>query len=207
MNFLKTVFLILIYVGSTSAFGQEKPLKKERPPYDRKEEIIYDGKRYRIYNNYLTLGAGFANSTIRTESQRCLGLDFQFHIHRQHFQTGIQMSGGGFGNNNNIQAHLGYGIRRERNTTNLAVFFGPSFSTGVEGVAGQPAVFYNVFGVYGSVQAVQKFWFDIGLGLELFGDVSVKQQLFGFKIIAFFSGAYKGPKKNFNPNVRSENPK
>jgi len=206
--------VLCVLLGNGSILAQVAPTTTvivqdahpPKPPYSRKEEIIYDGKRYRIYNNYLTLGAGFANSNIRTSSQKCIGIDYNWHIRRQYFQTGVMMSGGDFGDNNNIQAHFAYGLRHERNTSNFALFLGPSFSTGVEGAAGSPAVFYDTFGMYGSAQAVSKFLFDIGLGLEIFGDVSPKQSLFGFKIIAFFSGAYKGEKRNYNPNVRSENP-
>jgi hypothetical protein len=201
------LFLLLSLAVFSDLLSQEKPVVTERPPYDRREEILYNGKRYRLYNNYITLGPGFLNSTIRTTSQRSLGLDFIFHIRRQYFQTGVMMSGPGFGDNNNIQGHVGYGYRRERNTLNFGGFIGPSYHTGVEGAAGSPAVFYEAFGVYGSVHAITKFLFDIGLGLELFGDVSQKQSMFGFKIVAFFSNAYRGPKKNINPHVRSENTK
>jgi hypothetical protein len=117
------------------------------------------------------------------------------------------MSGIGFGDNNNIQGHVGYGYRREGNTWNLAAFIGPSFSTGVDGVPPDPPVYYNAMGGYVSIQGVTKFLYDVGIGLELFGDISQVQQMFGFKIVAFFSGAYRGAKKNVNPHVRSENPR
>ena len=120
---------------------------------------------------------------------------------------GVMMSGPNFGDNNNIQAHVCYGFRRERNTTNLAAYIGPSYFNGVQGASGSPPIFYDGFGVYGCVQAISKFWYDIGLGVEIFGDISYKQSIYGFRVIAFFSNAYRGPKKNFNPNVRSENPK
>lgn len=147
------------------------------------------------------------NSSIRNQSQNNLGIDFQFHIRRQHFQSGVMMSGPAFGSNNNVQAHVGYGYRRERSKNNLAAFIGPSYHWGVEGAVGTPEVFYNTFGAYGSVQFVTKFLYDIGLGVEGFADISQKQTMFGFRVIAFFSGAYRGPKRNYNPNVRSENPR
>lgn len=188
-----------------SVMAQEAPKKK--PPYDRKEEIIHNGKRYRIHNNYLTLGGGFLNASNRGESQKTLGIDFQFHIRRQHFQTGVMMSGPDFGDNNHVQGHVGYGYRREGRYSNLAAFAGANYFTGVEGVAGSPPVFYQGAGGYACIQAVSKFTYDIGLGIELFVDVSKRQNMFGFRIIAFFSGSYRGPKRNFNPNVRSENPR
>ena len=133
-----------------------------------------------------------------------MGIDFQFHIRRQNFQIGGMMSGNEFQSNNNLQFHVGYGYRREKKTNNLAAFIGPSYFTGVEGDSSSGAKFYDGFGLYGCIQGVTKFTYDIGLGGELFAEVNYKQKLYGFKIILFFSGAYKGNKKNFNANVRSE---
>ena len=179
--------------------------RDEKPPYNRKEEILHYGKRYRIHNNYLTLGGGFASSSIRSRGQKVVGADFQFHIRRQHFQMGLMMSGDQFLSNNHVQGHLGWGLRKETRTANFAGFFGPAYNYGVVGVAGAPERFYRGLGAYASLQFVTKLAYDIGLGLEVFDELSGNQNIFGFKIIAFFSGAYRGVKKNYNPNVRSEN--
>jgi hypothetical protein len=198
--------VILLMLCCEGLFAQTDSLRAKQPPYNRKEEIIHDAKRYRIHNNYLTFGGGFANSTIRNQSQKVVGADFQFHVKRQHFQAGVLMSGEQFLSNNHVQGHIGYGYRRETKFSNLAVFGGPAYFYGVEGEVGTPERFYDGFGAYVAVQGITKFAYDIGLGIELFSEFSYKQSLFGFKIIAFFSGAYKGPKRNYNPNVRSENP-
>jgi len=116
------------------------------------------------------------------------------------------MSGEAFLSNNHAQAHICYGLRKETTRSNFAVYLGPCYYIGVEGIPPAPATDYEGFGAYASAQAVTKFAYDIGLGLELFAELSAKQTLSGFKIIVFFSGAYRGVKKNYNPNVRSENP-
>src|SRR4051812_31200796 len=105
---IKYIFLIVLIIAVLQGMAQEKPPLSARPKYDRKEEIIYSGKRYRIHNNYMTIGAGILTSSIRTGSQKALGIDLQFHIRRQHFQTGVLMSGPAFGDNNNVQGHLCY---------------------------------------------------------------------------------------------------
>lgn len=205
---MKLKALILFLFAATDFMAQEqKTADTIVYPYFRKEEIIFEGKRYRIHNNYLTLGAGFGASSIRDQSQKNIGADYQFHIRTQHFQIGAMMSGNSIGDNNNIQAHLGYGYRIEKNKSNLAAFVGPTYFSGVEGDASSAPVFYDGFGAYFSVQAVSKFVYDVGLGAEIYADFSYKQSLFGLKIIAFFSNAYRGPKRNINPNVRSENPR
>jgi hypothetical protein len=177
------------------------------PPYYKKEEVIFDGKRYRKYNNYLNAGGGYAVSSIRNPVQRVVGIDFHFHIKREYFQIGINMSGEEFLSNNNLQGHLGYGLRFENRKTNLAFFAGPTVFTGVESLAtdsfgiSQPN-FYDGIGVYISGQAIKKFTYDIGFGVDVFAEFSRKQSMAGFKFILFFSGAYRGPKKMINPNVR-----
>ncbi len=178
-------------------------LKSKRPPYNRKEEILYQNKRYRIHNNYLTLGGGFLGSTLRDDVQNVVAADYQFHIRRQHFQIGAMMSGEEFLSNNYTQVHLGYGYRIEKYTSNYAAFLGPTYFSGVAGKVGQPADFFSGFGFYASVQAVYKLAYDIGLGAELFAEINYKQSMVGIKFIAFFSGAYRGAKKRVNPNVRT----
>jgi hypothetical protein len=186
----------------------KSPEQPAKPPYFRKEEILADGKRYRKYNNYLTAGPGYLSSSIRKTVQKAVGIDFQFHIRREHFQIGVLMSGEEFLSNNNIQLKLGYGYRREKRASNLAAFIGPTYFTGVEGTPGVTAAsFYNGFGAYACLQAIAKFTYDIGFGLEAFAEISYKQSMAGIKAVFFFSGAYRGLKRNYNPNVRSENPR
>jgi hypothetical protein len=208
---IKKTLYILTFLSSLGLNAQEKQfIKEEKPKYDRKEEVIYDNKRYRINNNYLTLGGGFLNSNLREQSQKTVGIDFQFHIKRQHFQAGVMMSGPNFNDNNNVQGHFGYGYRRETKTSNLAVFAGPTYFTGVLTISDSLGIrpeFYEGWGGYVCAQGIAKLTYDFGIGAELFAEFSKKQTMFGFKIIAFFSGAYRGPKRNYNPNVRSENPK
>jgi hypothetical protein len=185
----------------------------QQHPYNRKEEIIFDSKRYRIHNNYVTLGGGPGYSSIRSALQQVAGVDFQFHIRREYFQAGVVLSGFQFFANNHVQLHAGYGKRKESGKYNLAFFGGTTIYQGVEGVVGQPEIFYGGAGLYFSAQAVRKLTYDVGAGLEAFADLGFRvggrgreQVLYGVKLIVFFSGSYRGPKRNYNPNVRSENP-
>lgn len=184
------------------------PARKQKEEYFRKEEILHAGKRYRRYNNYLTFGAGYLGSTLRSDMQKNIGADFHFHIQKQYFQAGVVMSGIDFLSNNNVQAHFGYGYRQERSNYNLAAYGGISYYTGVIGIldtAGFSVPYeYEGMGVYGCVQYITKLTYDIGIGAELFGEYSRHQAIGGIRIILFFSGAYRGPKQNYNPNVRSE---
>lgn len=208
---IRFLYFIVILVSGIEMFCQEQKPQQTKEKFDRKEEILYDNKRYRKYNNYVTIGAGFIGSDIRNDVQKVIGFDYQFHIRKQQFQSGILMSGNEFLSNNHIQGHIGYGIRKEKNTSNFALYGGISYATGViaiyDSTQGYVPKYYDGFGVYFSAQAITKFTYDIGLGVDVFGEYSENQKLFGLKFVMFFSGAYRGEKKNFNPNVRSENKK
>lgn len=189
---LITAFLILPYFFYA---------QKDTLPYNKKAEIIYDGKRYRKYNNYLTFGAGKNYSDVRRLLQSCINIDFQFHLQREYFQLGLFMSGDDYLRNNNIQGHLCYGYRYEREKYNLAGFIGPSYSyfvtafTDTSGITSP--VINNTMGGYVCIQGVYKVKYDVGIGLELFGDFSPLQKIAGVKLIVFFSGAYRGVKRGF----------
>lgn len=177
-------------------------------PFVKREEVLNDGKRYRLYNNYLTFGAGFLTTSLRQATQKVVSADFNFHIRKHYFQAGGFLSGIDFFTSNNAEVHICYGVRNERKKSNFTLFMGPSFFTGVTGTPGiSDPSFYNVFGIYMSGQAIYKLVsYDIGLGLEAFAEVSDKQQLAGAKIIFFFSSSYRGLQRPYNGYVRDENP-
>jgi hypothetical protein len=121
---------------------------------------------------------------------------------------GALMSGVDFTSNNDFQSHLGYGIRKEKAKSNLAAYAGLSYFFGVETVSDSTGIipkYYQGVGLYGCGQITAKLAYDIGAGFELFGEYSPTRSMVGFKMFLFFSGAYRGPKHNYNPHVRSEN--
>jgi hypothetical protein len=222
--------LIFLFVCSLPCFSQKEKPKEEKPPYDRKEEILYAGKRYRLYNNYITAGGGFMSSSIRDKEQKNIAINYHFHLRREYFQAGLMMSGEDFLSNNQVQGHFGYGWRKETSKINLGVYGGLTYLNGVIGrtdTVGNPyPEYYSGAGLYLSAQIVTKLSYDIGIGLEAFVESDKMaqvpsnyrwyegapvfkksgsyQQVAGFRLILFFSGAYRGLKRNYNPNVRSE---
>lgn len=206
---IRKILIIAFISAASTVFSQQKK-QGLNPGYDRREEILHEGKRYRLNNNYLTLGGGMLYSSIREKDQKVVGADFQFHVRRQHFQVGMMMSGEQFLSNNNVQAHFGYGLRKETVRANFAVFGGATFFTGVKAATdpfGNPIPhYYEGFGGYISAQAITKLTYDIGIGIEFFADYSPSQSSAGIKAIMFFSGAYRGLKQKYNPYVRAENP-
>lgn len=193
---LKKGLLIFLTFCFTLSLAQKDTL-----PFNRKKEIIYDGKRYRVYNDYLTFGAGEAFSDVRSKDQKCINADFQFHLQKEYFQIGFFMSGDQFLRNTNLQGHLCYGLRREKELYNLAAFIGPSYSYFVTGSTDTSGVFrvrsHESVGGYICLQGVYKVKYDVGLGIELFADLSPEQKIGGVRLILYFSGAYRGEKRGY----------
>lgn len=200
---MKKIFVIFITLCSFNSFSQRDTSK-----YDRLEEIIDDNKRYAIHNNYLQVGAGFGGSTIRKKEQSTIGIDFIFHIKRQHFQVGFIMSGDEFLSNNNLSGHFGYCYRLENEKRNIAFTIGIAQNKGaiaahIDGLDTIAELQYRNTGAYISASYIKKLTYDIGIGVELIGEFNQTQQFFGVKGVLYFSGAYRGKAKIYNRHVKT----
>ena len=171
-------------------------------PFDRKTEIVLQNKRYRIYNNYVTAGIGKCYNSGWKDVELSTAVDYNFHVKRNHFQTGFLLAGPGVRNDNCIQLHVGWGYRFERCNYHWAAYGGVSYSnayklqTGYMQVADTTyKVHFSAVGVYANIQFFYKLKFDYGLGASAFIDANSNQFLTGLRIELFLSGAYKGFKK------------
>ncbi len=166
--------------------------------FDRKTEIVLQNKRYRIYNNYLTAGAGQCFNSGWNAMNLCTAFDFNFHIQKKYFQIGGTLVGPALWNNNCIQLHTGWGYRFERCNYQLAAYGGLSYSTGYFLQQTDTLTYkvkMNTIGAYVALQCFYKLKFDYGIGVSAFFDINAKQTLTGIKLELFFSGAYRGFKK------------
>ena len=172
--------------------------KLYRDAFDRKKEIVLQNKRYRIYNNYLTAGAGKCFNSGWKEIDLCTAFDFNFHLQKKYFQIGGTLVGPALWNNNCLQVHAGWGYRFERCNYQLAAYGGLSFSSGyylqqTDTVTNK--IKMSAVGVYAALQCFYKLKFDYGIGVSAFFDINAVQTLTGVKLELFFSGAYRGFKK------------
>lgn len=207
----KTICILLLLLaalavngqGSKSAFGKDpndqlSTLYKEA--YDRKREIKLDGKKYRIYNNYVSFGIGKGYNTVWKQLFLVTAADFNFHIRKANFQVGGHLQGQDFYTRQQVQLHLGSGYRKESYQYFWAAYAGLSYSNGyfpytVQGRSGKDSVIHPLMsepGLYIAVQGFYKVRFDYGIGLSLFADVNKLQSMAGARIELFFSGAYRG---------------
>ena len=190
------VFLLLFHVSHLKS--QVDSLKK----FDPKEEIDFDGKRYRVYNNWLSLGPGAGYNSHWPKDEKNVAVDFSFHIKDKYFRSGSFMSGIDFTAANNYNFHLQYGIRKETTKYNLAAFIGPSYSYfkrplsdsisfGLSNILNKV---YTEFGAYACVEAVYKIKYDVGLGGQVFCDYNRVQLVYGVRLIVYFSSSFRGVK-------------
>lgn len=177
----------------------KKPLKvngKRMIPLD--SEFVIDNKRFQYYNNWINIGIGTQqNLTYGIQLGFAGSADFNFHINRYYFQIGGMLTGLHLGSYNNYQIHLGYGKRFEDKDVHVAGFAGLSYSTGygrdTDSTYNRP---YSEPGIYLEGEIVKKISYDIGLGGSLFADWNKEQSMIGARFIVYFSGSFRGKKKN-----------
>ncbi|HWY36973.1 MAG TPA: hypothetical protein VNY73_00340 [Bacteroidia bacterium] len=205
----KKAFFILFTVSALISFGQQTinqhiegeldKLYKEE--YNRKKEIKISGKRYRIYNNYVTLGAGSGYNSAWKTGLLTTAVDFNFHLQKIHFQAGGFLQGRSYGDNQLGQFHLGVGYRKESYNYFWAAYGGISYTNGyfpvtVKDMNGQDSAsklnHFMQSGLYAAIQVFYKVKFDYGIGLTAFVDANQVQTIIGARIELFFSGAFRG---------------
>ncbi len=191
---IKFFFLCFLLFFIISLFAQPKG------DFDRKKEITYDGKRYRVFNNYLTAGGGTCYNSYIQNTNLNIGVDFNYHIRQIYFQSGIFLAGPQFGNYSHLQLHTAVGKRFELNKFNMAGYLGPSMSfinrPIIDTAANQiRSRTLQPFGFHAAVQFTYKVKYDVGIGVCLYSDINKEQSVYGLRIELFFSGAFLGDRK------------
>ena len=194
---------IFAFVFLGNLMGQTDTIKKV---YNPKEEIVYDGKRYRVHNNWLSAGAGSGFNTNWPKDEKNLAVDFSFHLKENHFRIGGFMSGTDWHIINNYSAHLCYGIRKEHEKYNLSAFAGPSVSWFKrplkDSVNYNLGSVYNELGGFAVIEAIYKIKYDVGIGGQVFCDYNRVQMVYGVRLVLYFSGAYRGIKYGRVPSKK-----
>ncbi|MGZ3862406.1 MAG: hypothetical protein ACXVPN_03185 [Bacteroidia bacterium] len=179
--------------------------KLYKEDYNRKKEIKIDGKKYRIYNNYLTLGAGKAYNSAYNDVMFTPAVDLNCHLQKTRFQIGALTQGRTWGDNKLVQFHLGLGYRKESYRYLWAVYGGLAYTDGytpfqLKATDGSDSVkvlgHITSNGIYAAAQLFYKIKFDYGLGLTAFASYNKYQSIAGLRLELFFSGAYRGKLHN-----------
>lgn len=196
------IIICILFLGSVY-FAQSDTIK-----FNPKKEIIYDGKRYRVYNNWLSVGAGAGYNTKWPKDEKNSAADFSFHVKERYLRIGGLMSGTDFTASNNFSFHLCYGYRKEGDKYNLSAFVGPSTSyfrrTLSDSLNYNLAKVYNEIGGYAVIEAVYKVKYDVGIGGQIFCDYNRVQMIYGVRLIAYFSSAYRGIKLGYHAPAKKK---
>ncbi|MFI5150316.1 MAG: hypothetical protein ACHQRM_11335 [Bacteroidia bacterium] len=177
--------------------NSKAPRLKKDTIYNRKKEVIVNGKRFRVYNNWMSIGMGEGFNTILPLAQSILNVDLHFHISDQYFQLGTFLSGDRFLSFNNYNAHICYGLRREDTKSNKFMSLGPSYSWGFPYLGGgqYSSGSYSAAGLYAEGEWIFKVAYDLGLGVSAFADWNTRQTVGGLRLELFFSLGYRGERK------------
>lgn len=160
-----------------------------------KREIVIENKRYRVYNNWVTFGAGGAYHSANPRTQFALGMNFEFRINKYYFNLGGLMSGDQFGVWNNYSGHLGFvPFRRENEKRNMAAMACLSYTVGYDYLF--PGHYssnrWDRVGFYAEYQYTMKLQYAVGVGPTFFVDVNQKRAMVGVRLDGYLSGAYRG---------------
>ncbi len=185
---------LLFSLGVNPVYSQKDSV------YDRGKQLEHNGNLYKVYNNWISGGAGYGFSYSPDRDIFHLGLDYNFHIKWHYFRTGFFLSGRRFGDYDNTNFHACYVLRKETIKYNFSGFAGPSHSSGFRWTSGKPDYknVYREVGLLGGVQAVWKLKYDVGLGLSLIGDWNKYQSMVLLRADLYLSGAYAGKKSDRN---------
>lgn len=191
--FIFTLFLLFTNIG----FSQT-----DTAAFNKKKEIIYDGKRYRVYNNWISAGFGAGYNSRWPKDEKNIGADYSFLISKNYFRLGAFMSGSAYTAANNYSFHFCIGYRQEKEKLNLSAFIGPSTSYFRRPLKDSTnynlATVYNAIGGFAVVEAVYKIKYDVGVGGQVFCDYNPIQMVYGVRFIVYFSSAYRGIKHGYH---------
>lgn len=194
------VILMWVYLLGGKLFAQDTSQYVVKENFKR--EIVIDGKRYRVYNNWITFGAGPMYHSENPRTQFSLGLDFHFHIKKVYLNVGGVMSGDQFGIWNNYTGHVGWiPWRKESEVKNMAAMAGFSYSQSYKFIyAGHyESNRYEGLGLYAQFEYTMKLQYAVGLGTAFFVDWNKNRFLIGVRLDGYLSGAYRGYVRGMGP--------
>ena len=183
---LKSLFIFAFCI----IFGKICFAQKDTAAFNPKKEIVYDGKRYRVYNSWLSVGAGANYNSKWPKDEKNTAADFSFNIKQHYLRLGGFMSGTDFTAANNYSFHLCYGFRKEAEKYNLSAFIGPSTSYFrrplKDSTTHNLSKVYNAIGGYAVIEAVYKLKYDVGIGGQIFCDYNPVQMVYGVRLIVYY---------------------
>ncbi len=160
------------------------------------EFITNKGEKYKKASNWLSVRYGIGYNQISEVNEENLMLDYHFKIRKWYFDAFYHFSSDKYfqkrSNQKLSDIGIGTGYRVETKKTNFSVFGAPSLAYGSRKKAGED--FYLMFetiGFVANVEYVYKFFYDIGIGINLYTSYNKYSWTNGLQLSLYFSGAYR----------------
>jgi hypothetical protein len=181
-------FLCLFCLIFSISQAQTETQKRD----EKTMETNIRGNRFKLVNNYVNVGIGFARQMNRKRNDFPIAAAYNFRVANLFFQAGYLRSAmpgfsDAFSRNFLNDIHLAINLRRENRVMNVSYVLGPSLAYGLFDNNR-----YSHAGIYAEVQLIRKLFYDIGLGFCPFVAYNIKYPLAGIRLEVFLSGSYQG---------------
>jgi hypothetical protein len=205
------ILLPLSFLLSFSAIGQEiekakaKSLEQDSAIVISKGRVVHKNRIYRQNASYLTMGYGVGYSFPAKGFEPNMSFSYQHFVNQVGLQIGYHssysyswwdsLSGNRLEKLNDF--YLGVGKRWESSRFNLAVFAGPTWSYGfypvnilIDSVSSRRPYRFGTVGAHAEALVTYKLFYDLGIGLSLYGCWNNQYSVVGAQVHLFFSTAF-----------------
>lgn len=168
---------------------------------EKYEEFILGEKIYKPGCGWFKVASGSSYNLKRDAYESNTNLCYSFRIKDSYFQLGYHVSSDVFFTMRSYQKlndlYISYGWRKETNKSNISVFAGPSFAYGgyyfdTDSINNKRYKGFSQVGIIANAEYTKKIYYDLGIGISLFGSYNKNYKVVGIMLHVYFSGAYKG---------------
>ncbi len=209
---MRTKFLFLLplsFLIFSTVSGQETEKKKsffqkaDTTVVLGKGRVVVGNRIYRQNSPYVILAYGAGYSFKSSQAEQNMTLSYQYFFDKLGLQVGYHSSSDSkiwWRSNEKLNdLFIAAGTRWESSRMNVAAFAGPSWAYGSypvwlippgDSVAKQYPLRFKNPGLHAEIQATYKIFYDLGVGLSLYGSVNKEYSVVGAQLHLYFSTAF-----------------
>ncbi len=190
-NKIKFLLAIVIVLFANHVMGQD----------DKYEEFIIGEKIYKPGCGWFKLSTGTSYNIKREAYESSSNICYSFRVKNTYLQLGYHSSSDMFFTKRSSQKlndlYISIGSRKETKKSNISVFAGPSYAYGANYFETNTLglKYYKAFtrlGLIANAEYTFKIFYDMGLGLSIFGSYNERYKVAGIQLHVYLSGAFKG---------------
>ncbi len=198
---IRTAFLVMFFMLITIL-----PLCSTAQDNEDFPEFIHRNKLYKTGSSWITIGGGSGYFPLFKIQQKNFCVDVNGRWKKHYFTLGFHYDGNEFitvrSGQRYFEFHGGYGWRSENLNRNLYAYIGPGYAFGyvfnreIQLITADTTLIsarylsFNTPNIYGEIQYTQKIFYDIGIGLALYGSANKHYQTVGIRLFVYFSTAF-----------------